>query len=221
MNVIALIIITRTEDSRALANSLTHYLSSLYVYFHWYAGIFSGNCKSESACSGCQVARDNNHSGSIETEADVSFECEGRNFTISGSLKQINFCYRLLLSLLVEEQEISDKLASCTFESAVELAGQRVIGEALSAGEKKNAPESIGTIVARPLEERPSWKVQYLGNVRQEGTERIMYPPMADKQTLKAKSLAISFIRQRYSTPLQNIQEVCVVDDLTKKEATL
>ena len=136
-------------------------------------------------------------------------------------MKQINFCYRLLLSLLAEEQEISDKLESCTFEGADELAGQRVMGEAILAGEKKNAPGSIGTIAARPMEERPSIKVQYLGNVRQEGTERIMYPPMADKQTLKAKSLAISFIRQRYSTPLQNIQEVCVVDDLTKKEATL
>ena len=148
----------------------------------------------------------------LKTEADVSFEGEGRNFTISGSLKQINFCYRLLLSLLAEEQEISDKLESCTFEGADELAGQRVMGEAILAGEKKNAPGSIGTIAARPMEERPSIKVQYLGNVRQEGTERIMYPPMADKQTFQAKSLAISFIRQRYSTTLQNIQETCLVE---------
>jgi len=42
-----------------------------------------------------------------------------------------------LLSLLAEEQEISDKLESCTFEGADEPAVQRVIGVALSAGEKK------------------------------------------------------------------------------------
>lgn len=148
----------------------------------------------------------------LKTEADVSFEGEGRNFTISGSLKQINSCYRLLLSLLTEEQEISDKMTSCTFEDVDELAVQRVIGEALSTEEKKNAPETIGTIVARPMEDRPSSKVRYLGNVGQEGTDRIMYPPMADKQTFKAKSLAISYIRQRYSAPLQNIQEACAVE---------
>ncbi|KAK2554344.1 Uncharacterized protein P5673_024040 [Acropora cervicornis] len=148
----------------------------------------------------------------LKTEAGVSFEGEGRNFAITGSLKQINFCYQLLLSLLAEEQEISDKLKSCTFEDVDELAGQRVMGEAFLAGEKKDALESIGTIVARPMEERPSIKVQYLGNVRQEGTERIMYPPMADKETFQAKSLAISFIRQRYSTTLQNIQETCHVE---------
>ena len=61
-----------------------------------------------------------------------------------------------MLSLLAEEQEISDKLESCTFEGADELAGQRVIGVALSAGEKKNAPESIGTIVARPMVALPA-----------------------------------------------------------------
>ena len=66
-------------------------------------------------------------------------------------MKQINFGYRLLLSLSAEEQEISDKLESSTFEGAEELAGQRVIGVALSAGEKKNAQESIGTIVALSL----------------------------------------------------------------------
>ena len=92
----------------------------------------------------------------LKTETDISFECEGRNFTVSGSMKQINFGYRLLLSLLAEEQEISDKLESCTFEGADELAGQRVIGVALSAGEKKNAPKSIGTIVARPMVALPA-----------------------------------------------------------------
>ena len=92
----------------------------------------------------------------LKTETDISFECEERNFTVRGSMKQINFGYRLLLSLLAEEQEISDKLESCTFEGADELAGQRVIGVALSAGEKKNAPESIGTIVARPMVALPA-----------------------------------------------------------------
>ncbi|XP_044175698.1 uncharacterized protein LOC122958763 [Acropora millepora] len=62
----------------------------------------------------------------------------------------------LLLSLLAEEQEISDKLERCTFEGADELAVQRVIGVTLSAGEKKNAPESIVTIVARPMVALPA-----------------------------------------------------------------
>ena len=148
----------------------------------------------------------------LKNEADVSLEGEGRNLTISGSLKQINFCYRLLLSLLAEEKEISHKQESCTFKGADGLAGQGVMTEAILAGEKKNAPESIGTIVARPVEERPSLKVQYLGNVGQEGTKRIMYPPMADKETFEAKSLAITFIRQRYNSTLQNIQETCLVE---------
>ena len=78
--------------------------------------------------------------------------------------------------------------------------------------------EYAGTIVTGSLEKRPPLKVQYLGNMRQEDTKEMTYP-IAEKTTFKAKSLAISFIRQFYRTQMQSILEQCRVE-FDENEAT-
>ncbi|XP_068724855.1 uncharacterized protein [Montipora capricornis] len=144
----------------------------------------------------------------MKSEVGISFEREAEYFLIMGSLSQINTCQLLLQEHLVKEQNISDTDTRSSFEDVNDQAGHRLMEKDILSQRIAHTSEYAGTIVTGSLETRPPLKVQYLGNVRQEDTKEITYP-IAEKKTFKAKSLAISFVRQCYRSQMQSILEKC------------
>lgn len=140
----------------------------------------------------------------MKNEVGVSFERTDQCFVISGSLSQINNCQFLLQTYLNKEENISDKLNKFSLE--VDHQG---------FAETSPAQLSTGVIVATPVKEKPVAKVQYIGNLQREDGKGIKHPPIAEKQTFKVDTLAISFMKRFFQKQIQNIEENCSVECVT------
>lgn len=146
----------------------------------------------------------------IKAKIGVSFEYKERYFLIRGSLKEINDCQLLLQKYLTPDENISDKLGSCSLNVEDVSAGtERAINKTMTSNTSDG--ENAGVIIATPVYDVAEEKELYSGKMGTEETEGVAHPLKSDIQTFNTDPLAVSFIRQFYTKQVQDISKDCLV----------
>ena len=140
----------------------------------------------------------------LKTEIGISFERSDQYFLISGSLSQINECQVLIYKYLNQEENISIKLSKFSLDDEDVKTGRKETKTSTATQSLNDG--STGVIIAKPVTENPSGKVLYINDLEQDDAEGFRRPMVAEKQTYKAKSLAISFMKHFFEEQMQNMR---------------
>ena len=148
----------------------------------------------------------------MKTEVGISFERSAdQYFSIRGSLSQINECQNLVQMYLIQEENISDKLSKFSLE-ADDVKTKQEGGPESSPAIKSPKDESTGVIMAKLIHEHPEEKVLQIDNLAEDDAKETGKLKIAEIQTFKSDSLAVSFMTQFYKDQMRNIAAECLVD---------
>ena len=147
----------------------------------------------------------------MKTEVGVSFKSSDQHFLICGSLSQINKCHVLVQKYLTQDENISDELSKFSLESKDVTAEKERVTNASPTGSKSLNVENNGIIIAKPVHENPEGKDLHIGNQETKEATRISHTLIAEIQTFKTSSLAISFMKQFYNKQIQEVTKECLV----------